>query len=177
MICKFFLFIIESYYSLPITERRRIHLVLRTRCKSIVERRSFGIELDSVIMSEVMITIARRRRSALRSRLTRIEKDITRLESKMTLRPSDHRRIKRLLEQVKENDREFMERHLEVLNFIEEEDRETLEAEEKAYDAHGSRVMELRERLEEMEEVEKTESPTTTATPRTTTDPPGNLLK
>ena len=94
-------------------------------------------------MSEVTITTARRCQGAVRSCLTRIEQDIAKLEGKMTLGPSDQRRIKRLLEQVKEDDREFEERHLEVLNFI-EEDHETLEAEERVYDAHGSRVMELR---------------------------------
>ena len=113
-------------------------------------------------MSEVTISTARRLRGAVRSRLTSIQKAIAKLESKMTLGSNDQRRIRRLLEQVKVDDRELEERHLEVLNFIEEEDRETLEA----YDVHGSRVIELRERLEELDEVEKTESPPTTATPR-----------
>ena len=117
-------------------------------------------------MSEVTITTARRRRGAVSGRFTRTEKDIARLEGKMTLGPSDQRRIKRLLEQVKEDDKEFEERHLEVLNFVKEEDREMLEAEEKAYDTHGNRVMELRERLEELEEEEKTESPPTQQRPR-----------
>ena len=79
---------------------------------------------------------------------------------------------------MKEDDKELEERHLEVFSFIKEEDRESLEAEEKAYDAHGNCVMELRERLEELEEVEKTESPPTTSThPTAATHPSGNLLK
>ena len=59
-------------------------------------------------------------------------------------------RIKRLLEQVKEDEKEFEERPLQVLHFIKEEDRESLEIEERAHDARGNRVMELRERLEEL---------------------------
>ena len=129
-------------------------------------------------MSEVTITTARRHRGAVLNGLTSIEKDVAKLEGKRMLRPSDQRRIKRLLEQVKEDDREFKECLLDVLNFIEEEDCGTLEAEERAYDSHGSRVTELRERLEELEEVEKTESPPTTATSQATaTDHSGNLLK
>ena len=90
----------------------------------------------------------------------------------MTLEPNDHRRIKHLLEHIKEDGREFEERNLDVLIFIEDEDHETQDVEGKAYDAHGSGVRELHKRLEELEEMEKTESPLTTATPpRTATDP------
>ena len=46
------------------------------------------------------------------------------------LGPSDQRKIKRLMEQIKEDEKEFEQRHLEVLNFIKEEDQETLHAEE-----------------------------------------------
>ena len=71
-------------------------------------------------MSEGTITTARRRQGAVRGRLARAEKDIAKLESKITLGPNDQRRIKGLLEDLKEDDREFEERHLEVLNFIKE---------------------------------------------------------
>ena len=77
---------------------------------------------------------ARRRRGAVRGRLTRIEKDLAKVEGKVTLGPlgpSDKRKIKRLLEQVKEDDKEFEERHLDVLNYIDEEDLNTIDAEEK----------------------------------------------
>ena len=95
----------------------------------------------------------------------------------MTLGLIDQWRIKCLQEQVKEDDKEFGEHHLEVVNFIKEEDRETLEMEENAYYAHGSHVMELCERLAEMEEVERIElSPTTPTLPTTGTDHLGYLL-
>ena len=63
--------------------------------------------------------------------LTRIEKNIAKMEGKETLGPSDKRKIKCLLEQVKDNDKEFEEHHLEVLNYIDEEDQEANETKEK----------------------------------------------
>ena len=50
---------------------------------------------------------ARRRGGAVRGRLTMIEKDIATMEGKETLGPSDKRKINRLLEKVKDDDREF----------------------------------------------------------------------
>ena len=76
------------------------------------------------------------------------------MEDKETLRPSDKRKIKHLLKQVKSDDKELEERHLEVLNHIKEEDQEALDAEEVVYDAHGSHMMEIIERLEQLEVVE-----------------------
>ena len=63
-------------------------------------------------MAEGTIASARRRRDAVRGRLTRIERDITKLEGKTKLVPSDQMKIKRLLVLVKEDDREFKQRHL-----------------------------------------------------------------
>ena len=54
----------------------------------------------------------------MRARLTRIERDIAAFEGKESLESSDQRKVKRLKEQVKEIDRDFEQRHLEVLNFI-----------------------------------------------------------
>ena len=54
---------------------------------------------------------------------------------------SDQQKIKHLLEQVKEDHKEFEQCHLKVLNFIKEEYQDTLDTEVTAYDAHGSRVM------------------------------------
>ena len=82
-----------------------------------------------------------------RGRFTRIEKDIAKLKDKMTLGPTDQRRIKHPLEKVKADNNEFEQCHLEVLKFI-EEDHNTLDVEEKAYDAHGSHVVEICERPE-----------------------------
>ena len=104
------------------------------------------------------IASARWRQGAVRGRLTRIEKDIAKMEGKETLGPSDKRKIKRLLEQVKDDDKEFEERHLDVLNHISEEDQDALDAEEEVYDAHGSRVMEIIERLEQLEVVDESVS-------------------
>ena len=51
----------------------------------------------------------------MRGRLTRIEKYIAKMASKETLGPSDKRKIKHLLKQVKDVDKEFEERHLDVI--------------------------------------------------------------
>ena len=61
------------------------------------------------------IASARRRRGAVCGRLNRIEKGIAKMEGKEMLGPSDKRKIKRLLEHVKDDDKEFEERHLKVL--------------------------------------------------------------
>ena len=122
-------------------------------------------------MSETTVRTARRRRGAVRARLTRVEKDIAKLEGKTELVSSDQRKIKRLMEQVKEDDKEFEERHLEVLNFIDEGDQDSLDAEESVSDEHGNRVMESLERLEQLETVEESVSFTTA------TDPSRNFLR
>ena len=62
----------------------------------------------------------------MRARLTRIERNVATLEEKESLAPPDQRKVKRLKEQFKEIDRDFEQQHLEVLNFIESEDRTTL---------------------------------------------------
>ena len=69
------------------------------------------------------IANVRRRRGTVRCRLTRIEQDISSLEEKEMLTPSDQRKIKRLKDQVKEHDLEFEKRHIDVLGLIEEEDQ------------------------------------------------------
>ena len=122
-------------------------------------------------MAEGTITSARRHRGALRGRLTQIEKEITKLEGKTMLGPSEQRKIKCLLEQVREGDKEFEQRHLEVLDFIKEEDQEALDAEETISDEHGNHVMEIVERLEQLEAIEESEPLLTAAT-----DPSRSLL-
>ena len=74
---------------------------------------------------------SRKQQGTMCAHLTRIEQNIATLEGKDSLGPHDQRKVKRLKEQVKEIDRNFEDRYLEILNFIEEEDRATLEAEEK----------------------------------------------
>ena len=88
-------------------------------------------------MSETTVRTARRLPGAVRARLTRVEKDIAKLEGKTELLLSDQRKIKRLMEKVKEDDKEFEEQHLEVLNFINEGDQDSLDAEESVSDEHG----------------------------------------
>ena len=99
-------------------------------------------------MSETSIKSARRRRGAVCTRLTRVERDIAKLEGNSELASSDQRKIKCFLMQVKEDDEEFEQRHLQVLDFI--EDQDSLETEESICDEHGNRVMELLERLEQL---------------------------
>ena len=59
----------------------------------------------------------------VRGPLVGMEKDITKLEEKEGLPPSDERKINRLEELTKELDCEFEQRNVEVLNFIEAEDK------------------------------------------------------
>ena len=77
-------------------------------------------------MSEVTIATARRHCGDVCIRRTRIGKGIARLEG-MMLGPNDQWRMKHFLKHIKEDDRQFEERHLKVLNFIDEEDHETQE--------------------------------------------------
>ena len=104
----------------------------------------------------------------MRGRLTRIERDISSLEEKETLTPSERKRIARLKDQVKEHDQEFEKRHMEVLDFIEEEDQTTLDAEEKVFDEHVNRVSDIMERLEKVEDLGVTTEP---LRPHVSTDP------
>ena len=59
-------------------------------------------------------------------RLTWIEWDIVKLEDKERLIPSDKRKIKRKKEQAKEHDCDFEQRYVDILNFIEAEDKAVL---------------------------------------------------
>ena len=83
-------------------------------------------------------------------RLTRMEKDIGKLEEKEELLPWDERKVKRLKELTKEHDREFEQRYVEVLNFIEAEDKAALDSEEAVFDEDVGRVWELIERPEQL---------------------------
>ena len=90
------------------------------------------------------------------------------MEEKETLTPSERKRIVRLKDQVKEHDQEFEKRHMEVLDFIEEEDQSTLDAEEKVFDEHVNRVSDIMERLEKLEDLGATTEPLRS---RVSTDP------
>ena len=71
-------------------------------------------------MADICTTAsAKRRCGTVSSRLTWIERDIVKLKEKEELAPSDQRKIKHLKELAKEQSREFEQRHVEVLNFIE----------------------------------------------------------
>ena len=115
-----------------------------------------------------MITNLRRCQGTVRGRLTCIERDISSLEEKEMLTPSERRKIKRLKDQVKEHVQEFERRHMEVLDFIKEEDQTALDSEEKVFDEHVNRVSDIMERLEKLEELVATTEP---AWPRASTDP------
>ena len=53
-----------------------------------------------------------------------------------------------MIKQIKENDSEFEQKHLEVLNFVTEQDEDTLQQEETVFDEHVNQVTELIKRLE-----------------------------
>ena len=62
----------------------------------------------------------------MRSCLIQIVKDISNLEEKEGLTPSDKRKIKHLKELAKEHDRDFEQCHVEVLNFIKSDEKAVL---------------------------------------------------
>ena len=101
-------------------------------------------------MAEGTIGSARRRQDAVLSRLTQIEKDIVKLETRTVLVPNEQCRIKCLIEQIKEDNKEFKQCHLEVLNFVSEDDQTTLDAEELVYDEHGGHIVDIFTRLEQL---------------------------
>ena len=86
---------------------------------------------------------AKWRQSTVRARLTRVEKDIGKLEEKDGLAPSDERKIKRMKELAKEHDRELEQRHEEGLNFSEREDNTALKSEEAVFDEHVDPVSDI----------------------------------
>ena len=90
----------------------------------------------------------RRQRVTVRGRLTRIERDISSLDDKEKLTPSDQRKVKCLKDRVKENDQDFKKLHIEDLSLIEDEDQDTLHSEEKVFDEHVNCVSDIIERLE-----------------------------
>ena len=100
----------------------------------------------------------------LRRRLTRIDREIVDLEKKEELIDQDQRKVERLIEQIKDNDADFEQRHLDVLSFISEEDEDTLQREEVVFDEHVNRVTELIERLERIKTSQKAPSSSTPTT-------------
>ena len=93
---------------------------------------------------------AKRCRGILCGHLTRIEQDIAKLEIKEELILQDQRKVERLLEQIKDNDTDFEQRHSEVLNFISEEEQDALKQEEAIFDEHVNRVAKLTERIKQL---------------------------
>ena len=96
-----------------------------------------------------------------------MEKDITKLEEKEGLTPSDLRKIKCLKELAKEHDREFEQRHVEVLNLIKADDTAALDSEETVFDERVNCVLEIIEQLEQLEDLIVT---TESLRPRASTD-------
>ena len=65
----------------------------------------------------------------------------------------DLRKIKCLKELARKHDHEFEQRHKEVLNFIEAEDKAALDSVEAVFDEHVNCVSEIIKRLEELEDL------------------------
>ena len=100
------------------------------------------------------IETARRRRGTVLAKLTRIEWDIAALEGNEEITPSDLQKVNRLTNQVKDINRDYEQRHVEVLNLIESGDQDTLDLEEEVFDKHVNRVADILERLWKLEEME-----------------------
>ena len=86
------------------------------------------------------IASAKRRRGMVSTFLSRIRKDIGKMEEKEEFSPLDEKKLRWLKELAMEHDLEFEEHHEEVPSFIEEEDSATLETEETVFDEHVDRV-------------------------------------
>ena len=117
-------------------------------------------------MTEAELISARRHRGTVRSRLTKVEKDVIQLEQKVQdsdLESCDQKKIKRLREEVIKYDRDFEERHLEVLDSIDESAEDTLEAEERVFDQFCTKVRDLQDRLEKLEVSEDNSASSATA--------------
>ena len=93
------------------------------------------------------------------TRLTRMEKDISKLQEKEELIPLDRKKIRRLKGLDKEHDREFEDRHVEVLNFIAAKAIVVLESEDAVIDAHMDHVTEFLEQLELLQDLVGTTKP------------------
>ena len=106
-----------------------------------------------------MITSPRRRCGMVRGRLTRIERDIIKLEDKEGLKLSDQRKVKRFIEQAKKHDHDFEQRHVDVLNFIKAGDQAALDLKEAIFDKHMNRVSDIIKRLEQLEDLIVTTEP------------------
>ena len=105
------------------------------------------------------IASAKRCQGTVRACLTRMEKNISKLEEKEESTPLDGKKIRRLKELVKEYDHEFEEHHIEVLNFIAAEDTVALESEEAVFNEHVDHVTKFIERLEQLEDLVGTTEP------------------
>ena len=127
-------------------------------------------------MAENTVGSARRRRGILRGRLTRIERNIATLEDKTELTHQDGRKVEHLLDQLKENDSSFEQRHLEVLNFVDADDQDTLTQEEAVFDEHVTRVAELIGRIEQLDIPER-EAHVSSQITTTAPNPSGTLIK
>ena len=135
------------------------------------------ISLRYIVMSDITIVTARRRRGMLRGRLTRIEREVVNLEKKVYFMDEDQRKIERLIDQIKDNDTDFEQRHLDVLNFVSEDDEDTLQREEAIFDEHVDRVTELIERLEHLKLPDKTTASSTVTTAPDCSSTLGKRLK
>ena len=89
----------------------------------------------------------------MRIRLTCIKRDIAKLEAQEELAQHDQRKAERLMDQIKNNDTEIEQRHLEDLNFVKEDNQ--VDQKEAVFDEHVNRVAELIECFEEFELPEK----------------------
>ena len=72
------------------------------------------------------IANAKRCRGTVHAQLTRIEKDVGKLEEEVGLAPLDRRKIRCLMELAKDHERDFEQRPVEVLDIIKKEDIYTL---------------------------------------------------
>ena len=89
------------------------------------------------------IGCARRHHGTNGSHLTQIERDIGKLDEKEGRTPSDEQKIKCLKELANEHDRDFEQRHVQVLNFIKADDKTALDLEETVFEEHVNHVLDI----------------------------------
>ena len=86
--------------------------------------------------------------------LTRIERDVVKLDDKEGLTHLDLSKIMRSKEQTKEHDRDFDHCRVHVENFIQAEDKAALDSEEAVFDQHVNPASDVIERQEQLEDAE-----------------------
>ena len=111
--------------------------------------------------TKAKLALARRRRGVSRDSLTSLEKQVSRLEEKETLLPTDQVVVGRLARKIETLDSEYKKHHLIVVELI--EDDALLGEEQDTLDKHDDHVAEIADRIEQLKLSTRVDPPATGA--------------